>query len=108
MNNHTVRDCIGYPQLIVPCDVTAPTDICTPTVISTFIHRITINAPFFGVIFYHAHWAFLGVTLLGFMYAMIRSPNNVLYDELEDEISEEEQGLLANIGRSRVAIGPND
>src|ERR1044072_4546600 len=74
-------------------------DICTPTVIFTFIHHITINAPFFGVVFYYAHWAFLGVTLLGLMYAMIRSPNNMSYDDLEDEISEEEQGLLANIGR---------
>lgn len=38
---------------------------------------------------------------------MIRSPNNALYDDdLDDEIGEEEQGLLANIGRrSRGAIG---
>ncbi|GES75572.1 putative lysosomal cobalamin transporter [Rhizophagus clarus] len=110
--NHTInedRNCTEYPQLIVPCDVTAPTDICTPTVISTFIHRITLNAPFFGVIFYYAHWGFLGVTLLGFMYAMIRSPNNALYDDLDDEIDEEEQRLLANSGRrSRVAIGIDD
>ncbi|RIA80145.1 putative lysosomal cobalamin transporter [Glomus cerebriforme] len=109
--NHTIneqRNCTGHPQLIVPCDVTAPTDICTPTVISTFIHRITINAPFFGVIFYYAHWGFLGVALLGFMYAMIRSPNNTLYDDSDDEISEEEQGLLANIRRSRVANGLDD
>jgi hypothetical protein len=40
---------------------------------------------------------------------MIRSPNNALYDDLDDEIGEEEQGLLANIGRrSRVAIGIDD
>ncbi|CAB4422786.1 unnamed protein product [Rhizophagus irregularis] len=110
--NNTIngdRNCTEYPQLIVPCDVTAPTDICTPTVISTFIHRITLNAPFFGVIFYYAHWGFLGVALLGFMYAMIRSPNNALYDDLDDDIGEEEQGLLANIGRrNRGAIGIDD
>ena len=40
---------------------------------------------------------------------MIKSPNETLYDDLDDEISEEEQGLLANIGRrSRVAVGLDD
>ncbi|CAG8614273.1 11137_t:CDS:2 [Funneliformis mosseae] len=95
--NHTVnevRNCTDYPQLIIPCDVTAPADICTPTVISTFIHRITVNTPFFGVIFYHAHWVFLGVTLLGFIYAMIKSPSDRLYDDLDDEMDEEEEGFL--------------
>lgn len=39
---------------------------------------------------------------------MIRSPNDVLYDDLEDEFSEEEQGLLANIntGRRRNTAWP--
>ena len=76
--------------------------------ISTFIHRITVYTPFFGVVFYYAHWVFLGVVLLGFMYAIIRSPNNI-YDDLDDDLDEEEEGLLSNIERrGRAAVGIDD
>ena len=34
--------------------------VCTPSVVSTFINRITINFPFFGVIAFWAQFAFLG------------------------------------------------
>ncbi|CAG8667973.1 7319_t:CDS:10 [Acaulospora morrowiae] len=98
--NHTVgevRDCHDYPQLIIPCDVTAPTDICTPTITSTFLHRIMMNTPFFGVVFYYAQWAFLAVVGVGIIWSLIRSPGRA-YDD--GALEEEEEGLL-NSSRNR-------
>ncbi|RIB14610.1 hypothetical protein C2G38_1972971, partial [Gigaspora rosea] len=106
--NHTVdnvTDCSDYPSLIIPCDVTAPTGkysyfliyilyyICTPTAISTFIHRITINTPFFGVVFYYSQWAFLLILALGFVYSTIRPHSYISLDDYDEE-GEESERLL--------------
>jgi LMBR1 domain-containing protein 1 len=84
--NHTeggVRDCSFETDKIFPCDIWAPTEICTPTVTSTLIDRIILNTPTFGFIFYYSQWLFLVTFILGFFINMFKSPQN-----------EEEQGLL--------------
>ncbi|CAG8625038.1 25792_t:CDS:2, partial [Dentiscutata erythropus] len=89
--NHTVdnvTDCSDYPSLIIPCDIEGPTDICTPTAISTFIHRITLNTPFFGVVFYYAQWAFLIILGLGFVYSTIRPHSYISLDDYDEEAEE--------------------
>ncbi|RKP10442.1 hypothetical protein THASP1DRAFT_4201, partial [Thamnocephalis sphaerospora] len=73
--NHTispgVRDCSQYPQLIVPCDIEGPpgkhTEICTPTVLSTFIYRILVNLPAMGTLFFDAQWVFVGIFFIGLL-----------------------------------------
>ncbi|KAF7728493.1 hypothetical protein EC973_006046 [Apophysomyces ossiformis] len=90
-----IRDCSDRADLIVPCDITGPTDICTPTVSSTLIDRIIVNTPFFGMLFYYSQWAFLGVFILGFVIAILRRPRNNVDAESDDLMdAEEEQGLL--------------
>ncbi|KAG0950790.1 hypothetical protein G6F57_000689 [Rhizopus arrhizus] len=84
--NHTeggIRDCSFETDKIFPCDIWAPTEICTPTVTSTLIDRIILNTPTFGFIFYYSQWLFLVTFILGFFINMFKSPQN-----------EEEQGLL--------------
>lgn len=60
-------DCTKHHNLIRACsertDNPAAKDVCTPSVVSTFINRITLNFPFFGVIDFWAQFVFLGTTV---------------------------------------------
>jgi LMBR1 domain-containing protein 1 len=90
-----VRDCTENKEMIVPCDIYGPTDICTPTVSSTMIDKIIVNTPFFGVFFYYSQWIFLAVFGLGFLVALFKRPrNNSTQDDLQ-ELDEEEENLLS-------------
>lgn len=55
-------------DLIKPCtelaDNPAAKEVCTPSVVSTFFNRVTLNFPYFGVIIFWAQFAFLGMTPL--------------------------------------------
>ncbi|KAI9144030.1 hypothetical protein BKA69DRAFT_902986 [Paraphysoderma sedebokerense] len=85
-------------------------DLCTPTALSTLINRITINTPFFGVVYYYSQWVFLGVFVLGFTYEFIRSRKSRVddisddeYDEMADEWFEkrgQRSGSVSNAGGS--------
>ncbi|KAI8078166.1 uncharacterized protein B0P05DRAFT_542805 [Gilbertella persicaria] len=100
--NHTEggrRDCSYEIDQIVPCDIYAPIEICTPTVSSTLIDRITLNTPLFGLILYYSQWAFLISFMFGFIIALFKSPyyysEHVFEEEIvEDEEEEEQAGLL--------------
>jgi LMBR1 domain-containing protein 1 len=96
--NHTDggrRDCTYEVDKIVPCDIYGPTEICTPTVSSTLIDRITLNTPMFGLIFYYSQWLFLISFILGFLIALFKSPSNNIEPESIDALdAEEEAGLL--------------
>ncbi|KAJ3039793.1 hypothetical protein HK097_002740 [Rhizophlyctis rosea] len=65
-----VRDCRDLPVAIIPCGVEAPADVCTPTVVSTLIHRITFSMPFFGSAYYYSQWIFVAVALVGLVVAV--------------------------------------
>jgi len=96
-------DCRDYPNQIVPCsekaDNPAAGDVCTPSVVSTFLNRVTINYPFFGVVDFWAQFAFLGIFLLSFVLLLFRTPKISDQEAEEDAIEEEEEGLLASTGR---------
>ncbi|KAL9548159.1 hypothetical protein PS6_006757 [Mucor atramentarius] len=96
--NHTEggrRDCTYEVDKIVPCDIYAPTEICTPTVSATLIDRITLNTPLFGLIFYYSQWLFLISFILGFLIALFKAPGNNVEPESADALdAEEEAGLL--------------
>lgn len=57
-------DCSKHHKAIKPCSERADNpsagEVCTPSVVSTFINRITVNFPFFGVVTFWAQFAFLG------------------------------------------------
>lgn len=57
-------DCSKRKDLIKPCsemtDNPAARQVCTPSVVSTFLNRVTLNFPFFGVVFFWAQFVFLG------------------------------------------------
>jgi LMBR1 domain-containing protein 1 len=57
-------DCTNHRNAIKHCTELAVNsvakDVCTPSVVSTFINRVTINFPVFGVINFWAQFAFLG------------------------------------------------
>jgi LMBR1 domain-containing protein 1 len=72
---------------------------CTPTVASTFLNRVTVNFPFFGVVDFWAQFVFLGIFLLAFVVLLFRVPKLAEEDLEGDAIEEEEEGLLASTGR---------
>lgn len=57
-------DCSNNRDLIKPCSELAENPaaqrVCTPSVVSTFLNRVTLNFPFFGVVFFWAQFFFLG------------------------------------------------
>ncbi|KAI0473801.1 hypothetical protein GGR56DRAFT_550791 [Xylariaceae sp. FL0804] len=73
--------------------------VCTPTVMSTFLNRVTLNWPVFGAIDFWAQFAFLGVFLIVFLTALFRAPRLNQGEIDEDAEVDEEEGLLASTGR---------
>ena len=57
-------DCTNHTRHILPCsevtDSPAAKNVCTPSVVSTFLDRITVNFSFFGVVDFWAQFVFLG------------------------------------------------
>jgi LMBR1 domain-containing protein 1 len=96
-------DCSDHPQHVVLCtelsDNPAARNVCTPSVVSTFLNRVTVNFPFFGVVDFWAQFVFLGIFLLGFILLLFRTPKLSDPDAEEDDLEEEEEGLLASTGR---------
>ena len=96
-------DCTNHTKHILPCselaDTAAAKNVCTPSVVSTFLNRVTVNFPFFGVVDFWAQFAFLGVFLLAFVLLLFRVPTVDDEDREADAMEEEEEGLLASTGR---------
>lgn len=96
-------DCNGFPHLVKPCTELSDSDssgnICTPSVVSTFLNRITVNFPFYGALDFWAQFVFLGVFLIVFVTALFRAPKLDLNELDEDAEADEEEGLLASTGR---------
>ena len=67
--------------------------------VSTFLNRITINFPFFGVVDFWAQFVFLSIFLFAFVLLLFRVPKLDEEDLEGDAIEEEEEGLLASTGR---------
>jgi LMBR1 domain-containing protein 1 len=96
-------DCSDSRELIKPCSELAKNpaaqQVCTPSVVSTFLNRVTLNYPFFGAIFFWAQFIFLGIYLIIFIASLFRSPRLDERQLDEDAEEAEEEGLLANTGR---------
>ncbi|KAK3336810.1 putative lysosomal cobalamin transporter [Cercophora scortea] len=96
-------DCRDLPDLVRPCseNLTDPAakDVCTPTVMSVFLNRITLNWPVFGAVDFWAQFAFLGVFLTVFVTSLFRTPRLNLGEIDEEAEADEEEGLLASTGR---------
>ncbi|KAJ6092009.1 hypothetical protein N7467_003978 [Penicillium canescens] len=96
-------DCSDSKELIKPCSELAKNpaaqQVCTPSVVSTFLNRVTLNYPFFGVVFFWAQFLFLGLYLIVFVTSLLRTPKLDERQLDEDAEEAEEEGLLANTGR---------
>jgi len=96
-------NCAGQPDMILTCsealDFKLAKDVCTPSVMSTFINRVTITWPFFGAVDYWAQFVFLLVFLVTLLTALFRTPKLNLAELDEDAEVDEEEGLLATTGR---------
>ncbi|MCJ1285005.1 hypothetical protein MMC26_004342 [Xylographa opegraphella] len=96
-------NCTDHPAHIRPCsevtDNPAAKNVCTPSVISTFLDRITVNFSFFGVVDFWAQFVFLAVFLVVFITSLFRTPKLDEYQLDQDAEEDEEEGLLASTGR---------
>ncbi|PWY72540.1 membrane receptor [Aspergillus sclerotioniger CBS 115572] len=96
-------DCLNNRHLVKPCsDSTnnvAAKQVCTSSVTSRFLNRVTISYPFFGMVFFWSQFVFLVIYLLIFITSLVRHPK--LDQRLLDQEAEEaeEERLLANSGR---------
>lgn len=96
-------DCREHPDMVRPCSEVfsepAAKDVCTPTVMSTFLNRVTLNWPVFGAVDFWAQFAFLAVFLVVFVTSLFRAPRLDLSELDEEAEVDEEEGLLASTGR---------
>ncbi|KAK9414922.1 hypothetical protein SUNI508_10692 [Seiridium unicorne] len=96
-------NCKEHPEAVKPCseyvDRHFSTQTCTPTFMSSFLNRITLNWPVFGAIDFWAQFAFLGVFLIVFLLSLFRTPKLNLSEFDEDAEVDEEEGLLASTSR---------
>lgn len=96
-------DCSDHHRAIKPCtevsDSQAAKNVCTPSVGSTFMDRITVNFSFFGAVDFWAQVAFLAVFLIVFVLSLFRTPKLDQYVLDQDAEEDEEEGLLASTGR---------
>ncbi|KAI9792131.1 MAG: hypothetical protein M1835_008062 [Candelina submexicana] len=96
-------DCSDHTYHIIACSETANSaaakNVCTPSVVSTFLNRITMNFNFFGVVDFWAQFAFLAVFLIVFLTSLVRTPKMDEYQLEQDADEDEEEGLLASTGR---------
>jgi LMBR1 domain-containing protein 1 len=96
-------NCKGHPEAVKPCSEYvnrhSSTQTCTPTFMSSFLNRITLNWPVFGAIDFWAQFAFLGVFLIVFLLSLFRAPKLNISEFDEDAEVDEEEGLLASTSR---------
>ncbi|KAL8822749.1 MAG: hypothetical protein Q9191_006523 [Dirinaria sp. TL-2023a] len=96
-------DCTHNKNAIRPCTEKSHTRaaqaVCTPSVISAFLDRITVGFSFFGVVDFWAQFAFLAVYLIVFTLTLFRTPRLDTYQLEQDAEEDEEEGLLASTGR---------
>ncbi|KAI5459173.1 hypothetical protein BGZ63DRAFT_390419 [Mariannaea sp. PMI_226] len=96
-------DCRDHKDLVHPCSELLKDDhakdVCTPSMMSTFLNRITITWPFFGLVDFWAQFAFLAVFLIVFITAIFRAPKLNLSEIDEQAENDEEESLLASTGR---------
>ncbi|KAK1247302.1 hypothetical protein MKX07_002211 [Trichoderma sp. CBMAI-0711] len=96
-------DCRNHPDLIVPCSDALKyrnaKDVCTPSMMSTLLNRITITWPLFGVLDFWAQYVFMGIFLVVFVTALVRTPKVDLAEMDEFAEADEEESLLASTSR---------
>jgi LMBR1 domain-containing protein 1 len=92
-------DCSNHMNHIIPCTESTDSPAARPSVVSTFLNRVTVNFPFFGVVDFWAQFVFLAIFTLGFVIILFRTPKLSDSDADEDDLEEEEEGLLASTGR---------
>ncbi|KAG9254808.1 LMBR1-like membrane protein-domain-containing protein [Emericellopsis atlantica] len=96
-------DCSRNSSHIRPCSESLKyahaKDVCTPSVMSTFLNRITITWPFFGAIDFWAQFAFLAVFLIVLVTAIFSTPKVNMAELDEDAEQDEQESLLASTGR---------
>lgn len=96
-------NCSRHSDLVVPCSEALKykhaKDVCTPSVMSTFLNRVTITWPFFGIVDFWAQFVFLGIFLIVFVTALFRTPRVNMTEFDEDAEADEEESLLSSTGR---------
>ncbi|KAG0255792.1 hypothetical protein DFQ27_006064 [Actinomortierella ambigua] len=118
--NHTVvdqpRNCADYPQLIIPCHIGAPTDLCTPTVTSTLLLKMLIATPVLGVTFFYLQSLFVIVFVLALLFNLIQGfrhgfgvdpideDDTLNWEDASDDILER-QGLLSPLASTGARTG---
>ncbi|KAJ2973775.1 hypothetical protein NQ176_g6416 [Zarea fungicola] len=70
---------------------------------STFLNRITMTWPFFGIVAFWGQFVFLAIFLVVLVTAMFRTPRVNLAELDEDAEEDEEESLLAATGRRFTA-----
>ncbi|KAK7211074.1 hypothetical protein V2G26_018252 [Clonostachys chloroleuca] len=100
---YKLHNCTGHEDMIIPCSEALKDshakDVCTPSMMSTFLNRITITWPFFGMVDFWAQFAFLLLFLIVLVTAVIRTPKVNMSEIDEDAEADEEESLLATTRR---------
>ena len=96
-------DCSEHHKAVKPCTEAtssqAAANVCTASVGSVFLDRITLNFSFFGAIDFWAQIAFFAIFLVVFVTSLFRTPRLDFARLDQDAEEDEEEGLLASTQR---------
>jgi LMBR1 domain-containing protein 1 len=107
-------DCAEHKESIKACSELASNpvakDVCTPSVLSTFLNRVTINFPFFGIVLFWAQFAFLGVYMIVFLTTLFKVPTldqEQIDRDLEEAAGSAQPGKTSPAARGRPTVPPS-
>jgi LMBR1 domain-containing protein 1 len=59
--------------LVKPCRRDAPANACQTTRLAHFISKVSVQMPFFGLVFFYQNWAFLGMFFIGLVISVFKA-----------------------------------
>jgi LMBR1 domain-containing protein 1 len=102
-------DCSNTPAAIKACTELAKNPsaryVCTPSVVSTFINKMTVNFPFFGVFDFWAQFAFLGKLIALQNHSITDQHSCISYCVYRNSVQNSEAGHRVYRCRSRRGGG---
>ncbi|ORZ33911.1 hypothetical protein BCR44DRAFT_149054 [Catenaria anguillulae PL171] len=82
--------CEKDPWLVRFCELSASTDVCTPTSLALIVSRIALGTPVFSAVFYYVQYGSVVVSVLALIYGVFSARQSRAADLREDDSDDDE------------------
>ncbi|EPZ34986.1 hypothetical protein O9G_005594 [Rozella allomycis CSF55] len=81
---NSTLSCVEHPENLIPCSLTSPSEVCTPTTISTIINRVQVNRPIFGIIMIFSQCCTVLLFIISLIFLSCKKQRSVLDDDIDE------------------------